>query len=74
MEELQLASQETADRVLSIQGELTKYKEFGVKYLDWFKRSQFKKDESNHTIVKKFFIDHEGVFPKLSKLDFQIKL
>lgn len=67
MEELQLVSQEPAESVLTIQGELSKFKGFGVKYLEWCQRSKFKK-ESNHSIVKKFFRDHEAIFPKLTKL------
>ena len=71
MAELQLASQETTEKNLTIQGELSKFKMYGVKYLDWLQKSKFKKDESNHVIVAKFFIDHGSVFPKLAKLEFQ---
>ena len=73
MEELHLASQEVNENALTIQGELSKFKGFGVKYLDWYQRSKFGKSESNHTIVKKFFIDHESEFPKINKVDFQIE-
>ena len=73
MQELHLASQEATENVLTIQGELSKFKSFGVKYLDWFQRSKFGKSESNHIIVKKFFTDHESEFPKLNKVDFQIE-
>ena len=53
MQELHLASQEASENVLTIQGELSKFKSFGVKYLDWFQRSKFEKSESNNIIVKK---------------------
>ena len=36
MEELHLASQEVNENALTIQGELSKFKGFGVKYLDWY--------------------------------------
>ena len=71
MAELQLASQETSENDLTIQGELSKFKGFGVKYLEWLQRSKFNKDESNHKIVAKFYEDHESMFPKLAKLEFQ---
>ena len=70
MAELQLASQETAEGHLTIQGELSKFKSFGVKYLEWLQNSKFGKDDSNHTIVVKFYEDHAATFPKLSKLEF----
>ena len=72
LEELQLASQDEAERVLTIQGELSLYKSYGVKYLEWLRRSKFEKNESNHTIVAKFYQDHESTFPKLSKQEFKI--
>ena len=71
MEELKLASQEAAGEVMTIQGELAKFKNYGVKYVEWLNRSGIKKDDSNHTIVKKFYEDHESIFPRLSKFGFQ---
>ena len=38
---------------------------------EWLQRSKFNKDESNHKIVAKFYEDHESMFPKLAKLEFQ---
>ena len=70
MEELNLASQEAAVEVLSIQNELMKFKSYGVHFIEWLNRSKFEKDESNHKIVTQFYNDHAATFPKLSKLEF----
>ena len=68
MEELNLASQEAAVEVLTIQNELMKFKNYGVHFIEWLNRSKFDKNESNHKIVTQFYKDHAATFPKLSKL------